>query len=208
MITQLIDKQDIEDKKQIGLFGLQTGTQILNPALTDDVLSGPKHAPISPKKQTFQLNKDSEVDGAHEHTLEQNQKPSCDNRVLHVDRNCLQCSGNMSQVVRQLKLACLSYTQSPVPYREKLYNVSDLLSAKAKIIINCQKLLREHTFKTSKHAGQELLKLNDENGFIIEPLLEVPSTHDTLTARSSKHDSHDRPLEDYLQRTKLAKRAN
>jgi hypothetical protein len=33
--------------------------------------------------------------------------------------------------------------------------------------------LREYTFQTSKHAGSEILKLNDERGFIIEPLLEL-----------------------------------
>jgi len=63
MITQLIDKQDIEDKKQIGLFGLQTGPQMLNPALVDNILSGPRAT--SPKKQTDD-QKNAEPGSAHE----------------------------------------------------------------------------------------------------------------------------------------------
>jgi len=40
MISQLMERQDTEDKKQIGLFGMRTGKQIMNPALTNDILSG------------------------------------------------------------------------------------------------------------------------------------------------------------------------
>lgn len=39
--------------------------------------------------------------------------------VLTVDRACLQCSGNPSGVlIHQFKLACLSYTQSPIRYQQ------------------------------------------------------------------------------------------
>lgn len=36
MIGQLCEKQDIEDKKQIGIFGMRSNTQLLNPYLATD----------------------------------------------------------------------------------------------------------------------------------------------------------------------------
>ena len=71
MIQQLCDKQDVEDRKQIGLFGLKANSEIAHGGSTQE---------------------------------------GCDDQVLKVDRNCVQCSGNMSQAIHQIKLACLSYT--------------------------------------------------------------------------------------------------
>ena len=54
-----------------------------------------------------------------------------DQQVISVDRNCLQCSGNKNQMLHQLKLACLSYIHSPIPYQDKNYHVTELLRIKA-----------------------------------------------------------------------------
>jgi hypothetical protein len=51
MIAQLCETQDLEDKKQIGVFGMRTNKELVS-----------------------------------------DQSPD----VLRVDKNCLQCSGNMS----------------------------------------------------------------------------------------------------------------
>jgi hypothetical protein len=42
----------------------------------------------------------------------------------------------------QFKIACLSYVQQPVIYREKHYSVVELLKLRAKIIAACQRLIR------------------------------------------------------------------
>jgi len=54
----------------------------------------------------------------------------------------------MNQVIHQLKLACLSYTSSLIPYRDKKYAVSELLKVKANVIAQCQKLIRENQYQT------------------------------------------------------------
>lgn len=54
MITHLIDKQDIEDKKQIGLFGLQTGPKMLNPALADSVNYNRSNSPKKVETKDFE----------------------------------------------------------------------------------------------------------------------------------------------------------
>ena len=74
-------------------------------------------------------------------------------------------------------------SQSPVSYRGNLYDVQDLLNLKAKVLNKCQNILREYTFQTTKHAGSEILKLKDDNGFIIEPLLELSPLKPTTDAK-------------------------
>ena len=127
----MIDKQDVEDKKQLGLFGVQKGREMINPALVDSVLSGPRA--VSPK----QKHKSSENYQGVDLQTETAETSVFNPKVIHIDRSCLQCSGNGSQILRQLKLACLSYTQSPIPYQDKMYKVSDLLRVKAQVIANC-----------------------------------------------------------------------
>jgi hypothetical protein len=75
----------------------------------------------------------------------------------------------MNQVIHQLKLACLSYTQSPITYHEKEYTVSELLKVKAEVISSCQRLMRD--FIIPKNDAEVLRSCNDERAFVIEPLL-------------------------------------
>lgn len=53
-----------------------------------------------------------DVDATPAHRCPHTPQPvqDCGHQVLKVDRACLQCSGNMSQVMAQIKLACLSYS--------------------------------------------------------------------------------------------------
>ena len=83
MITQLIDKQDVEDKKQLGLFGLQKGREMINPALVDSVLSGPRA--VSPK----QKHKSSETNQGVDLLAESAETSVFNPKVIHVDRSCL-----------------------------------------------------------------------------------------------------------------------
>jgi hypothetical protein len=57
--------------------------------------------------------------------------------VIRIDKNCVNCTGNPSQALQMLKLACISYTSSPITYREKKYHVSELLKIKAGVIADC-----------------------------------------------------------------------
>ena len=94
----------------------------------------------------------------------------------------MQCSGNMGQVIHQLKMACLSYTSSPITYQEKRYQLSELLRVKAKVISECQKLIRTNLHKTPEYDGIMLRNKEDEHGFIIEPLLNaMPMGDDAWT---------------------------
>jgi len=76
-------------------------------------------------------------------------------------------------VLHYIKLACLSYSSSPISYRGSNYQVSDLLKVKASIISDCQKIIREQVYGRAKDMGGELLKFNDERSFVIEPLLGI-----------------------------------
>ena len=57
--------------------------------------------------------------------------------VLKVDKNCLNCSGNMTQTIRGIKTACLAYTAGLIPYRDQEYHVDDILDVKATVIAKC-----------------------------------------------------------------------
>jgi hypothetical protein len=75
-----------------------------------------------------------------------------------------------------LKLACISYTSSPIPYREKNYHVSELLKIKAGVIADCQRVLRENIYKTAHRDGATIRQRRDEEAFVIEPLLDAQTT--------------------------------
>lgn len=77
-----------------------------------------------------------------------------DNNVLHVDRSCLNCSGNNAgAVIHQLKMACLSYTQSPVTYQEKRYAITEMFRVRGQVLSMCQKLIRQNIYKSKEHDG-------------------------------------------------------
>lgn len=76
----------------------------------------------------------------------------------------------MNQVVHQLKLACLSYTQSPITYQSKEYTVSELLKVKAEVISSCQRIVRD--LISPKNDAEALKNCKDERAYVIEPLLQ------------------------------------
>ena len=57
--------------------------------------------------------------------------------LLRVDRNCINCSENIPATLKAIKLACLEYSQTPIPYQGQNYHVSDLLGVKAQIVAQC-----------------------------------------------------------------------
>ena len=66
--------------------------------------------------------------------------------VLRVDRHCMNCADNKAKTLNAFKMACLTHTQSPIPYQGQNYHVSDLLSVKAEIVAKCQRMIRENLF--------------------------------------------------------------
>lgn len=93
MISQLVERQDLEDKKQIGLFGSKTPAQIVNPQLVEETMNKVRQGNVAKKlKDGDEELADMEVS----QILAQQVK---EHDVLKVDRSCLQCSGNNNQVI-------------------------------------------------------------------------------------------------------------
>ena len=44
------------------------------------------------------------------------------NNNLVIDKNCVGCSGNSGIILKQLKVACLSFVNSEVEYKNKKYS--------------------------------------------------------------------------------------
>ena len=82
-------------------------------------------------------------------------------------------SQNMTTALKAFKHACLAYSASPIPYNNKNYHVSELLSVKASVVAKCQRMVRENLFGTRESYGKDIRNLNNEKGFVIEPLMEA-----------------------------------
>ena len=195
MIDQLIFKQDVEDRKQIQVMGVKTPHELLHNQESRNAT--PKRLLIkgSPKRQPMLKSQDN--DTLHtQQTTAFKEEPDADTfatakkarktkiskqPVLALDKACLSCSGNMNQTIMQFKIACLSYVQQPVIYREKHYAVVELLKLRAKIIAACQRLLRAN-LKGNKNMGEAIRNRNDEEAFVIEPMLEIASLEDEANA--------------------------
>jgi len=81
-------------------------------------------------------------------------KPFADNaardpQVIKIDQNCAAGGTNMNTTLKAIKQACLMYTQSPVPYKNESYHISELLNVKAQVVAQCQRMLRENLFETA-----------------------------------------------------------
>lgn len=83
----------------------------------------------------------------------------------------------MNQTLMQFKIACLSYTQQPITYRQKHYHVTDLLGLRAETLTACQRLIRAN-LKGSYNMGETIRKRTDEEAFIIEPIMQIASLED------------------------------
>lgn len=51
--------------------------------------------------------------------------------ILKIDRACMSCAENKATTLNAIKVACLTHTQSAIPYQGRNYHVSDLLDVKA-----------------------------------------------------------------------------
>lgn len=54
--------------------------------------------------------------------------------VISVDHRCLSCSGQAQSVLSGFKMACLQYTPGPVAFAKKVYNRTDLLDLREKLL--------------------------------------------------------------------------
>ena len=90
--------------------------------------------------------------------------------VLKVDRKCMSCAENKALTLNAIKVACLTHTQSAIPYQGKNYHVSEILNAKAQVVAQCQRMLRENLFNTKHNMGADIRKEDNEKAFIITPL--------------------------------------
>ena len=54
--------------------------------------------------------------------------------ILKVDRHCMNCANNKALTLNAIKVACLTHTQSAIPYQGKNYHVSEVLDVKAKVV--------------------------------------------------------------------------
>ena len=141
MISQLCERQDVEDRKKIGVFGMRQDPRQVRP---ESAISNAKS----------------------EHSYQ-----PADDQVLKVDRACIQCSGNRAQLIHQLKLCCLSYTAAPITYKDRQFQLSELLKTKANVISDCQRLIRQKIYQSRAYDGEDVYKNPDERSFIIEPLM-------------------------------------
>ena len=137
MIDHLIQRQDIEDRKKIMMLAasgdsptkslspsrhsaLQQSTsksygdRISHPGAPEVTFSRrpPGRSGLSPSKMEEQKRASpTRFDNYSPH-----KRQVCPGTVLKVDRNCLNCSGNMTHTVKGIKTACLMYAQSKIRY--------------------------------------------------------------------------------------------
>ena len=58
--------------------------------------------------------------------------------TLFVDRNCASCSGFAPQILKQIKLACLSYVNSPIPFGTEKLTCSEMVQVKEMVLKKCE----------------------------------------------------------------------
>ena len=103
---------------------------------------------LDPTKPLFEMPKYQEKEYSKKLRYNEKRGPiaaftknaTSDPAVLKVDLNCKSCSGNgnmsktMTTALTAFKHACLTYTASPIPYNNKNYHVSELLTVKASVV--------------------------------------------------------------------------
>ena len=70
------------------------------------------------------------------------------NSNIHVNNNCLQCSGNASFIKKAFKLACLTYQTSKVQYQNQEYSREELLF-KRQLVIDTTTQLSVHSLNSA-----------------------------------------------------------
>ena len=65
--------------------------------------------------------------------------------------------------------------------------MSELLRIKAKVIAECQTLIRRNLYPNAEHDGILMRNPEDEKGFIIEPLLEANPVEDNVHTKIQAH---------------------
>ena len=148
------------------------------------------------------------VDREYEEIIKPFQKNS-EVPVIKIDRNCAAGGQMANHNLKAIKQACFVYTQSPIPYKNENYHVSELLSVKAKIVAQCQRMLRENKFKTQQTVGEAIRFLDNENGFVINPLLEAkPITTPKIHLRPLKKKNSSTPKKKLNMDIKATMKAN
>ncbi|CDW87687.1 UNKNOWN [Stylonychia lemnae] len=158
-IEHLMVSQDLEDRKQIGLFGTKKNADIIgNASQSVTVQKG-----INQNLQDMRSFNKTEIGYHHQNhnrskTIEnlnntsflpsQNQGPN--RNTIFVDRNCISCSGNSSVLLQHIKVACLSYQNNPVTYKNSVYTMNEINGLKYTLLNECQRLLDPVDWKNNK----------------------------------------------------------
>ena len=194
MIEQLVQRQDVEDRKQLLVLAMKKDKELLSTDLgvTGRDVFGPntdtrnlKFDRVN-KSQHYQggsmkkkQNQTSQVEVPMVPTIHNKnvddltsatrqgladavrdfEDNAChvDPPVLKVDRKCMSCAENKALTLNAIKVACLTHTQSAIPYQGKNYHVSEILDAKAQVVAQCQRMLRENLFNTKHNMGVDIL---------------------------------------------------
>ena len=60
-----------------------------------------------------------------------------------MDKNCIGCSGNSSVILKQLKVACLSYINSEVRYKKESRTFSELNQLRGHLVQQCKRQVKQ-----------------------------------------------------------------
>lgn len=69
-----------------------------------------------------------------------------------MDKNCASCSGYAPQILSQIKVACLSYVNSPIEFGKEKLDYSDLISVKDMILKKCELIMTGMEQITQVHS--------------------------------------------------------
>eukprot|EP00920_Eleutheroschizon_duboscqi_P042903 GHVT01102142.1.p1 GENE.GHVT01102142.1~~GHVT01102142.1.p1 ORF type:complete len:237 (-),score=21.76 GHVT01102142.1:201-911(-) len=62
--------------------------------------------------------------------------------VISLDQRCVSCSGQSTTVLAGFKIACLQYHPGPITYNAKVFNRSDLLSVRSKLLVQAHEAIQ------------------------------------------------------------------
>eukprot|EP00347_Sterkiella_histriomuscorum_P008218 403345926 len=168
-IEHLMVTQDLEDRKQIGIFGQKKNSEILgNSSQFVSVSKGFESA----QKSSVGTGFSKQVQSSHQHNRSKTQeqannlcKPSQSNQSpkqqqrnsIFVDKNCISCSGNSSVILQHIKVACLSYQNNPVTYKGSVLNMHEINDIKQSLLNECQKLIEPADIESQQSKRNTLL---------------------------------------------------
>lgn len=160
MIEHLVQRQDVEDRKKLMMFGGENKRTKTRPPSTGAMAQSTQNfvgekishsdlqrsvfgtrnagrSVLSPDKTFADEGKISSQPPVEASPERPDGRSHFADSVLKVDPNCLNCSGNMAPAIKGIKTACLMYQQSKIPYQNHEYHIDDILRVKASVVANC-----------------------------------------------------------------------